>query len=68
MSTDRLNVNIWKKKYHIKFNHKKVDVVILTQEKIAFKIRTIPRDKEEHLKIIFLKSIHWKDNPTYMCT
>ena len=38
----------WKKRCHANGNQKKAGVAILISDKIDFKIKTLPRDKEEH--------------------
>lgn len=52
-----------------KINHTKAGLVILTPDKLDFKTRTVPRDKEGHLKIT--KKIHSlgrHNNPKYIFT
>ena len=46
--TYRLKVRGWKKIFHANGNQKKAGVAILISDKIDFKIKTIPRDKEGH--------------------
>ena len=50
--TYRLKVREWKKIFHTNGNQKKAGVVILISDKIDFKIKTIPRDKEGHYIMI----------------
>ena len=42
----------WKKIFHANGNQKKTGVAILISDKIDFKIKTIPRDKEGHYLMI----------------
>ena len=50
--TYRLKVRGWKKILHANGSQKKAGVAILISEKIAFKIKTITRDKEGHYIMI----------------
>ena len=50
--TYRLKVRLWEKIFHASGNQKKAGVAILIIEKIAFKIKIITRDKEEHYRMI----------------
>ena len=50
--TYRLKVRGWKNILHANGNQKKAGVAILIAEKIDFKIKTIPRDKEGHYIMI----------------
>ena len=50
----------WKKIFHANGNQKKAGVTILISEKIAFKIKTITRDKEGHY-IMIKRSIQEED-------
>ena len=44
----RLKVRGWKKIFHANENQKKAGVTILISDKLDFKIKTVPRDKEGH--------------------
>ena len=46
--TYRLEVRGWKKIFHANGNQKKAGVAILISDKIDFKIKNVPRDKEGH--------------------
>ena len=46
--THRLKVRGWKKIFHANGNQKKAGVAILISDKIDFKMKTVPRDKEGH--------------------
>ena len=50
--TYRLKVRGWKKIFHANGNQKKAGVVILTSDKIVFKIKNVTRDKEGHYTMI----------------
>ena len=50
--TYRLKVRGQKKIFHANENQKKAGIAILISAKIDFKIKTIPRDKEEHYIMI----------------
>ena len=50
--TYRLKVRGWKKIFHANRNQKKAGVAILISDKIAFKIKTMTRDKEGHYIMI----------------
>ena len=50
--TYRLKMWRWKKIFHPNGNQKKARVAILISDKIDFKIKTIPRDKEGHYIMI----------------
>ena len=38
----------WKKVFHVNTNQKKAEAETLITDKIAFKIKTVTRDKEGH--------------------
>lgn len=67
MNTDRLKVNIQKKIYHTKRNHKKAGMVTLTPDKLYFKTKAIPRNKRGAFKIILKDQFTGKTNQ-YVCT
>ena len=48
----RLKVRGWKKIFHANGNQKKAGIVILTSDKMDFKMKTILRDKEGHYIMI----------------
>ena len=48
----RLKVKGWKKIFHAKVDQKKAGVAILISDKIAFEIKAMKRDKEEHYIMI----------------
>ena len=50
--TQKLKVRGWKKIFHANGNQKKTGVAILISDKIDFKTKTIPRDKEGHYIMI----------------
>ena len=50
--TYRWKVRGWKKIFHANGNQKKAGVAILISDKIDFKTKTIPRDKEGHYIMI----------------
>ena len=50
--TYRLKMRGWKKIFHTNRNPKKAGVAILISDKIAFKIKTVTRDKEGHYIMI----------------
>ena len=50
--TYRLKVRGWKKIFHASGNQKKDGIANLISDKIDFKIKTIPRDKEGHYIMI----------------
>lgn len=49
-----------RKIYHAKPKHKKVGMTLLILDKVDFRTKSIPRDKEEHSMVI-KGSIHEKD-------
>ena len=46
--TYKLKVRGWKNVFHANGNQKKAEVAVLLSDKIDFKIKTVPRDKEGH--------------------
>ena len=50
--TYRLKVKGWKKIFHANGDQKKAGVAILISDKIAFEIKAMKRDKEEHYIMI----------------
>ena len=50
--THRLKVKGWEKIFHTNGNNKKAEVAILISDKIDFKTKTIPKDKEAHYIMI----------------
>ena len=48
--TYRLKVRGWKKIFHANGNQKRAGVAILISDNIDFKIKTVTRDKEGHIR------------------